>query len=170
MVETTLSIAALRKHDACRLDERIADIESVLNRDVPEDEEIPLSSWTRCFYPAEDWIWYVATFAPEYLPDVATTLRDLAREIVAEVAEIVPRLAAAGFPEFRRYVADTAFTLQRVERVAAVSPVSGACVVALQGEATRLAASVDWLPTRRYVGGTLMEKIATLLNITSVGY
>lgn len=41
----TLSIATLRRHESCELDDRIADLCRTLGRDVPEDEEIPLRVW-----------------------------------------------------------------------------------------------------------------------------
>ena len=44
-VKLTLSIADLRKADACDLDDRIADLNAHFGRDVAEDETIDLRIW-----------------------------------------------------------------------------------------------------------------------------
>ena len=45
MSKLTLSITTLRRHEACDLHKRVADLNATLGREVPEDEKVPLRTW-----------------------------------------------------------------------------------------------------------------------------
>ena len=51
------SITDLRKHYACDLNQRIADLRRYLVRDVPEDEDVPMAVWAEVTPNTSDLIW-----------------------------------------------------------------------------------------------------------------
>ena len=75
------SIADLYKYEACCLDERVADLEDHLGREVPKNEDIPMSVWAEFTESELDLIW-----ALRCRPEGA----DIAAQVARRVANRIP--------------------------------------------------------------------------------
>lgn len=78
------SISDLRLNGACSLDFRIIDLENHLNRDVPEEENIPMPVWAEITLHVVDLIW-----ALRVRPEGAVIAAEVARRAAARVPDNV---------------------------------------------------------------------------------
>lgn len=97
MGSLALSIADLGEHDACDLDDRIADLGRTLGRAVPEDERVPLRVWWDLTSTSVDNLWWSLR-----------CLGEPGTRIGVEATCLAARRALSCVSESRRFVALTA--------------------------------------------------------------
>jgi hypothetical protein len=118
----TLSIATLRRYDACKLPWRITVLAGVLGYTPAEDEEVPLAAWRAT---TQDLIWALRCF-----PDGAELARKVADYAAKTARDAVMAAQHARPRTWTEYVAVVAADAEHAARIAERAARIAALVVA----------------------------------------